>query len=221
MFVGQFPPDCMHDFLEKTGPCDGAAIINGLISAGIITLEQYNRVLANIRLTDYERGDRPPKLKKDAKKLPGKALSIALHIRLMPFLLWQVKGDTWLQDQDLSKMVLLLNRINEFLLADSFSIADTENLEDILISYFETREKCQEKYNIFGNLTPKDHNLEHYKEQIKRHGPLTVTWAARGEQKHQEYLRMAMRARNFINLPRTLAVKGQKLLAYRLVKIFY
>ena len=190
----------MHDFLEKTGPCDGAAIINGLISAGIITLEQYNRVLANIRLTDYERGDRPPKLKKDAKKLPGKALSIALHIRLMP---------------------VLLNRINEFLLADSFSIADTENLEDILISYFETREKCQEKYNIFGNLTPKDHNLEHYKEQIKRHGPLTVTWAARGEQKHQEYLRMAMRARNFINLPRTLAVKGQKLLAYRLVKIFY
>ena len=213
----------MHDFLEKTGPCVAASIIFALVNSGTITLLQYNAALTNIRLQDYERSDRPPPIKKDTKKLPGKALSIALHIRLMPYLFWQIGGESWMpgkDHEDLMKLLQLLLKLNEYIQADFMSIADVENLEDCWISYLETRKHCKEKYQTFGNLTSKDHNIEHYKEQIKKNGPLNVIWTARAESKHQEFLNIAMNAKNFINLPKTLAERSQKLLTFRLTIFF-
>lgn len=60
--IGQFPVDGLHDFLEKTGPCDSAAILFSLIGEGKFTLRQYNEMLYDIRLQGYENSDRPPQV---------------------------------------------------------------------------------------------------------------------------------------------------------------
>jgi len=122
------------------------------------------------------------------------------------------------EHRNLVNLLLLLQKLNEYILVDSLSIADLEVFEDVYISYLELRKGCKERYQTFGNLTPKDHFIEHYKQQILRHGPPNVTWTAVAERKHQEFLKVALYSKNYINLPKTLAVKSQKMLALRLSK---
>jgi hypothetical protein len=74
----------MHDFLEKTGPCDALSITKALIGKQTFILEQYNVALRNLRLNGYEATNRPPPIKAHHEKLPGSALAVAQHIRL-PF----------------------------------------------------------------------------------------------------------------------------------------
>jgi hypothetical protein len=88
--IGQFPHDALHDFQEKCATCDGAAIIRALVKEGKITIPQYNTFLTYICLESYENSDRPLPLKESSKKLPGKGFSVALHVRLMLYVLWQL-----------------------------------------------------------------------------------------------------------------------------------
>lgn len=158
---GQMPHDPMHDFHEKTAPCDGAGILMALINAGKFTAEEYNRQLSDLSLSGYESSDRPSVVKYPCKRLPGKALSIALHIRLMPYVLWRMGLATWMQEdedmKDLFSLLINLHRQNEFIQAETISVTDPEHYEELRVSYLETRKRCQEKFGTFSKLTPKDH----------------------------------------------------------------
>ncbi len=216
--VGQFPLDSLHDVLEKVLPCDAASILSGLAGEGKFTLEEYNRTLGELCLQSYERSDRPPPVKARCEKLPGTALVVALHIRLMPYVLWRMGADAWFDETDesgLLRLLLLLHKINEFIQADSINLADINNFEDLLVFYFELRKECADKYSSFQRITPKYHYLEHYPHQMKNFGPLNSFWTARAEAKHRVFVNFAESAKNFVNLPKTLAVKHQKLLASR------
>jgi len=158
--IGQMQHDPMHDFHEKTGPCDGAAILMCLIESGKFTVQQYNQQLSELCLSAYESYDRPQPVKFPCQKLSGKAMSIALHIRLMPYLLWRLGLATWMEDEelkDLCGLLLNLHKQNEFVQADKISLADPEKYEDLRMAYLETRRCCMEKYGKFSRLTPKDH----------------------------------------------------------------
>jgi hypothetical protein len=114
--IGQFPLDALHDFLEKEAAFDGAAIILALVNEEKINIKDYNRELGGVELQSYESGDRPPPLKGSSKKLPGKALAIALHVRLMPYILWKLGLQAWMEDhKDLINLLLLLHRQNEYM----------------------------------------------------------------------------------------------------------
>jgi len=56
---------------------------------------------------------------------------------------------------------------------------------------------------------------------MKDYGPLPICTTARSEGKHREFMNDAVRGKNFINLPSTLAVKSQKRLANRYGICFY
>jgi hypothetical protein len=216
--VGQFPFDSLHDVLEKVLPCDAASILNGLVGKGSFTLEQYNRTLSEICLQSYERSDRPPPVKARCERLSGTALVVALHIRLMPYLVWRLGGETLFdeaQEIGLVRLLVLLHKINEFVQADSMNLADINNFEDLLVSYFELRKQCAEQDYSFQRITPKFHFMEHYPSQMRKFGPLNASWTARAEAKHRVFVNFAESAKNFVNLPKTLAVKHQKLLASR------
>jgi hypothetical protein len=203
----------MHDFLEKVASCDGAAILSAFISEGKFTLEEYNRQLMDLRLAGYENSDRPSCVPARCEKLPGKALSVALHIRMMPYLLFRLGMEY--EESDLLNLLLLIHKINEYLQADTVNLSDTESFEDLLVVFFEKRKICSEKYSCFKKMTPKYHFLEHYKEQMERFGPLNSYWTARAEGKHRIFVNFAESAKNFINITKTLVVKHQKLLCTR------
>jgi hypothetical protein len=210
--IGQFPLDGLHDILEKLVPYDGASILFGLIGQGLFTLQDYNRQLSDVRLQGYERSDRPLPLKARSEKLPGKALAVGQHMRLMPYVIWRMTGDLELDDNIFLELLILLHRINEFVQADSVSLADLQNFEDLLVDYFEKRKLCSNAHS-FVQISPRMHFVTHYPSEVQKFGPLNGYWTARPEGKHRQFVNFAESAKNFINLPKTLAEKHQKLLA--------
>ena len=167
-------------------------------------------------LQGYEVRDRPRIVKPRSEKLPGKALSVSLHIRLMPYVIWRLLGEPEekVDNELLDLLGILHSSLNDFLHADKVNFADIRNLEDLVVNFFKKRKICSTKF-MFQQLMPKYHFLEHYPSEIRRFGPLNGYWAARCESKHREFVNWAESAKNFINLPKTLAVKHQRLLVSR------
>jgi hypothetical protein len=212
--VGQFPFDALHDFLEKAGPADALSILKAFISDGKFTLAEYNAVLRDTRLVGYESSNRPPPIKPHNEKLPGSALAVALHIRIMPFILWRL-GITEEEENDLLDLLFILHKINEYIQADKLSSVDSQKFQDLLVDFFAKRSLCCEKYHTFLNIVPKYHFMVHYPNLMDNFGPLNVYWTARGEGKHRTYVNFVESAKNFINVTKTLAEKNQRQLATR------
>jgi hypothetical protein len=156
--VGQMPLDIMHDFMEKVAACDAMSIIKSFVSSGIFTLEEYNSVLRDVKLGDYEAADRPMIVNAKSAKLPGKALAVSQHLRLLPFFVWRTL-DGNVGDSDIVDLMVILARIQEYLMADRLSIADIDNFEDLVVEYFSKRKICEEQFETFTHLTPKYHYL--------------------------------------------------------------
>ena len=117
--VGGFPLDFLHDFLERVCSFDALNALKALMSQGHFTLIEYNNFLLNLPLESYEVGDRPMAVQITSEKLTGKAMSISLHIKLMPFILWWLLPAKREMESCLLDIVIILNKINEYLLADS------------------------------------------------------------------------------------------------------
>jgi hypothetical protein len=217
--VGQFPMDPLHDFLEKVAACDGYAVLISLSKMGQFSIEEYNSLLGNITLEGYESSDRPLPISKTADRLSGKALSVASHIRWMPFLL------SYLIDQDFESDVLdflfLLSKLNEYMMADKFSYADVEDFKDLLVDYCEKKRICKEQFTAFKKNVSKNHYLEHYSEQILKFGPFICTWTARCESRHRDFVNFAESSKNFINVLKTLGNKNQKKMSSRFYRGFF
>jgi hypothetical protein len=217
--VGQFPMDPMHDFLEKVGAYDAQAVIVSLAGIGKLTIENYNALLENLRLEDYESGDRPLPVNPKAEKLAGKAMSVSLHIRIMPFLLSQLLDSDY--DSDLLDLLFMLSKINEYILAECFSEVDVVEFQELVVDFFEKKRLCKETFPLFKKYVPKDHFLEHYSQQILDFGPFTCTWTARCESRHRDFVNFSESSKNFINILKTLANKNQKKMASRFYSGFF
>jgi hypothetical protein len=156
--VGQMPLDPMHDFMEKVGAFDGMSIIKALILEGKFTITDYNSALKDIKLSDYEATDKPLPVKQTSDKLTGKAMAVALHIRLMPFILWRLCNHD-VEESDILDLLILINRIQEVILADKLNVVDVDTFQDLLVEYFAKRKICEEQFPVFIKVTPKYHYL--------------------------------------------------------------
>ena len=212
--VGQFAADVMHDFWIKIAPFDGLSALKALVTDGLLTLEEYNTALAGLRLQGYETSDQLCKVVEKSERIPGKAMAVCLNIRMLPFLLWRILGDI----QEISaplKLIFLLHRINEFLMADSLNYADISNFEDLLVEFFSVRQICSQMYPFFCRVSPKHHYLTHLPDQMRKYGPPFNTSTARCESRHRDFINFTEASKNFINVTKTLAWKNQKKLASR------
>ena len=214
--IGNFPLDSLHDLLEKVIPCDAAAILTGLINQGHFSLEQYNTMMSSVMLHGYEICDRPLLVKPKCEKFAGKAFAVALHMRLMPYIVWRLMGEPDDEDFDneLLELMMILHKLNEYVNADIMSELDIQQLEDLLVEFFAVRKVCTENHP-FPRMTPKYHNIEHYPAMIRRNGPLNGYSTGRPEAKHQSFKRFCESAKNYINIAKTLAEKHQRQLASR------
>lgn len=217
--VGQFPMDPLHDFLEKVAACDGHAVIISLAKLGHFSIEEYNSLLANISLEGYETSDRPLPVSKTTDKLAGKALSVASHIRWMPFLVSYLVDKDF--ESDLLDLLFLLSKLNEYMMADKFSYADVVDFQELLVDYCEKKRICKEQFSAFKKNVSKNHFLEHYSQQILKFGPFICTWTARCESRHRDFVNFAESSKNFINVLKTLGNKNQKKMASRFYSGFF
>jgi hypothetical protein len=211
--IGGFPFDCMHDWLEKVAACDAQAVVLSLVKEGKLSVAEYNRLLCCMKYRAYESSDRPLPIKESSDKLCGKALSVALHLRIMPLIVFQLIGD---QEDSLIDLMLLIHEINEIMFSEVFSLGDIVHFQSLLVEFFETRKACAQRYpQIFVRLSPKAHFITHYPEQIIRYGPLTCVWTARYEGKHRDFVGFSETSKNSINITKTVTIKHQKKLASR------
>lgn len=211
--IGQLPFDIMHDYFECVGPVDGQAVIMAMVREQLFTLEQYNAELKDLPLHDYESGDKPLPVKAGALKLAGKAMSVALHLRLMPIILGNLLDED--HQSPAFALFLLLNKLCEFMLADAFSPEDVQAFQDVIIDFMEERKRCCETYGHFQTMKPKHHYLTHLPKQILEFGPCTNFWTARFESRHRDFVNFMESSKNWINILKTLCVKNQKKLACR------
>jgi len=211
--------NCYIDPSNKVATCDGHEIIRSLASTGVLSVTAYNDLLSNLRLEDYESTDRPLPVNLKSKQLSGKAMSVAVHVRLMPFLLSRLVADD--ADPDLLDLLFMLCKLNEYLLADCFSVADSVDFEELVVDYLQCRKICKEKYPEFGKNTPKLHFLEHYSEQLLDFGPFSCTGTARCESRHRDFVNWSESSKNFINILKTLGTKNQKKMASRAYTGFF
>jgi len=156
--VDQMPFDKLHDWDEKVGACDALTILKVLIAEGHFTLKAYNSALQALPLSDYEAPDRPPSIQLNNDRIPGKALSVALHIKLMPVLIWRVTRGI-IPDTPLLRLLSIIHRVNEYLMADTFSVVDISDFQDLVVEFFHQRKICEDLYDGFVNKTPKFHFL--------------------------------------------------------------
>jgi hypothetical protein len=148
----------MHDFMEKVAAFDAMAILKSLVSSGLFTFDDYNTVLRDLKLGDYEAADRPMAVSAKNARLPGKAMAVCQHLRLMPFFVWRIlRGNV--ESSDAIDLMVILARIQEYLMADKLSASDIDNFEDLVVEFFAKRKICAELHPSFCNLTPKYHHL--------------------------------------------------------------
>jgi hypothetical protein len=156
--IGGIPTDVMHDFCEKVAAFDCMSALKVIVSSGLLTFEEYNQVLREVKLGDYEATDRPKVVNPKGSTIPGKAMAVALHLRLMPFFLWRIlRGNV--PDSPAIDLIIILARILEYIMADKLSMTDIEDFEDLVVVFFDKRKICGEQYGNFCSLTPKYHHL--------------------------------------------------------------
>jgi hypothetical protein len=156
--IGQLPNDVMHDFFEKVASFDAMSVLKVLVSSGLFTFEDYNQVLRDVKLGDYEAADRPKVVNPKTASIPGKAMAVSLHLRLLPFFVWRIlKGN--IPDSPAIDLLVILARIREYIMADKLSSEDIDNFQELVVDFFAKRKICEEQYTTFCKMTPKYHNL--------------------------------------------------------------
>jgi hypothetical protein len=133
--IGQMPTDVMHDFCEKGASHDLMSVLNVLVSSQLFTFDEHNKLLTEVKLGDYEASDRPEPVSSKNVCIPGKAMASALHLRLMPYLLWRIlKGNV--DKSDAIDLVVIFTSLLEYIMADKLSFTDIYNFEELVVDYF-------------------------------------------------------------------------------------
>ena len=213
-----FPGDVMHDWFE--GACSQdlyGSLKIWIKKKSLFDVETYNKRLRNFLYSPEDGADKPQELPKNLKgiKLPGKAVSIWVHIRIFPLLIEEFIQDN---EDEILQFVLLIVDITNRLMANKFSLFDIEVLEDKIIEYLNKRMELIDLFTEeLGSAKPKHHNLTHYGLMIRRFGPPCVYWTARWESRHRIAKNISEACKNFINITLTVFVRQQK----RTSSIFY
>ena len=208
--IESFTPDIMHDLLEGVMKLEVALVLESLISKAVITLKQLNHLINTFNYGYTDVGNQPRLLRKStaAKKerpnminMKQSASGMWCLFRTLPVMI----GDYVPSGSKEWELYRLLSEITAFAFRPYHSDESTHYLDYIV----------EEHHMLFLRLfpgtplTPKQHNLCHYGEAIRRNGPLPQFSAMRSESKHQIAKNTGALTCNFRNIPVTVARKYQ------------
>ena len=148
------PPDYMHDGLEGVVAQDLFGVIKILVKKGIFTLEEYNSQLKSLDLHSHEAADKPQLVPLKGKKLPGKALSLLVHVRNFPLIIKHLVDDP---EDDIMKFALMLVDITNRLTAAEIRNYEISVLEDKIVEYLDARKDIFAEFPLLlGTAKPKE-----------------------------------------------------------------
>ena len=136
--VWGFPPDCMHDLLEGVVSQDLFSVIKILAEKTWFSIEDYNLRLRSLGFTSYDAGDKPQDVPSNLKKmkLPGKAMSLWVHIRNFHLIIKHFVKD---KNDDVLNLALQLVEITSRITAEEIRNYEISILEDKIIEYLGNR----------------------------------------------------------------------------------
>jgi hypothetical protein len=96
------------------------SILKVLVSSHLFTFDEKNKVLREVKLGDYKALDRPKPVNPKNICIPGKAMAVALHLRLMPYFLWRLLTGNVVHN-DAIDLLVILARLLEYIMADKLN----------------------------------------------------------------------------------------------------
>ncbi|KAK2848117.1 hypothetical protein Q7C36_009799 [Tachysurus vachellii] len=199
--VNGYPPDLLHDLLEGVVPAELALCLKAVISKGYFSLEILNVAIKKFPYTFSDRTNQPQLIANNfASKatIGGNGHENWTLLRLLPLLIGHhiPEGDeTW-------EVLMNLKDVVELSVSASFSEESVCFLDC----------KLAEHRDIFQ----KYHYIEHYPQLIQTFGPLCDVWTMRFEGKHKFFKKVVHHIHNIKNIPLTLAVRHQHMIAFHL-----
>ena len=203
--VAQTPPCLGHDYFEGCFSYDVQHYLDIIINKEkLISIEDFNRKLRNVKLSTRDARNRPKNFKKGAKKYEGNAGSLRVLSRILTLILSAI-----LEDSVTEKFLIKLHEVGEIITAPALTVYDIETtMKQIISEYLDLRVEAVEKLGM-SNPRPKHHFLSHYPRSFRNSGPLITVWGMRMESKHT-YMKSVIRAaKNFKNVPLTCATRHQ------------
>lgn len=204
-----YPPDIVHDLFEGVVQVELARCLSLLISKKYLTLDLINTLIQTFPFKWGDKTNRPhtiPRSFTSSNTLGGNAHENWALLRFLPFLI----GCIVPEDEPAWLVILDLKDIVELVVAPVHT--------DETIAYLEAKiyDHRQRFLELFPHvkLLPKHHYLEHYPEMIRCFGSLVALWTMRFEAKHSFFKQVARHTNCFKNIPRSLAIKHQFMLAY-------
>lgn len=209
-----YAPDAMHDILEGIGPLELKLVISSLIANGRFSLDTLNG-----RITSYSYGfpdnsNKPCCLSENQLQNPDgaagqSAAQMWALLRHFPLMM----GDLVPEDDIHWELLLSLLQCMDFIFSPGVTFEDTLVLKNLLKDHHELF------LSLFParHLKPKHHFLLHHPEAMRSIGPVIHFWCMRFEGKHFFFKRFASIMNNFKNPLKSLAVKHQMYLCYRLL----
>ena len=204
-----YPPDIVHDLFEGVVPVELARCISLLISKKYFTLDSLNTLIQTFPYKWGDKTNRPhaiPRSFTSRNTVGGNAHENWALLRFLPFLIGHIVPE----DEPAWLVILDLKDIVELVVAPVHT--------DETIAYLEAKiyDHRQRYLELFPHvkLLPKHHFVEHYPEMIRCFGPLVALWTMRFESKHSFFKQVARHTNCFKNIPRSLGIKHQFMLAY-------
>lgn len=196
-------PDAMHDLLEGVLPRTMCLMLHQLITEDkYFTIDTINHAFKNFK---FGRGvSKPSKvtlqhLKRNCMRQSASQIwTIATCLPLMIGSLIPKDDPKW-------HCFTTLLEITSIVFKHCITEMDLEKLEFLVDEFLTTFKECFPTYKI----TPKMHFLVHYARLIRLLGPLGFLWTMRFEAKHSWFKHLAKKIGNYINLPKTLAIRHQ------------
>ena len=204
--IVQTPPCLGHDYYEGCFSYDVQHYLNIIITKEkLLTIEDFNRKLKQVKLSARDAKNRPKNFKKGANKYEGNAGSLRVLSRILTLILSPL-----LSESSTEKYLIKLHEVGEIITAPALTTFDIEiTMKQIISEYLDLRVEAVEGLGM-PNPRPKHHYLSHYDRSFRNSGPLISCWGMRMESKHT-YMKSVIRAaKNFKNVPLTCATRHQQ-----------
>lgn len=195
--------DIMHDIPEGVMLFLLTALFLYCFSNKIISESELQH---KIMFYDYGRlsqSNIPSQLLMNKDNLNQNASQLKCLFENIPFILWDYRNHPMLKRVWVCVETLL--RISQVVFSDEITESDLVALENDIYIHLNSFQKF-----FGGKLKPKQHNMLHYPDLIRKMGPLSHMCMMRYEAKHKVFKDYVKSTRNFINVPKSLAVKHQQ-----------
>lgn len=208
--VTNYVQDIMHDILEGVCSYDIVLICSKFVGDGLFSIDVLNSRLQCLNYGYHDQCNKPPVVSSfDNEMLSMDAAQIWCLARYLSVAVGQfidMNNEVW-------QLFLQLRQIMDIIFAPIILSQEIKELRFLISEYLQLRSVLFPLQSIKN----KHHHMIHYPRLIQQMGPMCHLWCMRFEQKHQRYKRLMHIGGNFINVPKTIAVRHQNDVASQLL----